>query len=102
MRNHPFDTKRDEATALIAKIADRAVSVYAKHSIRIDRQDVLLDLLAVHFKAVPLRLADLLAADDVNFLHDVGGMNRHLDRNTYQLRDSWSPRYADRSASLKG
>ena len=44
--------------------------------------------------AYKLRLDDLLAADDLNFLHDVAGINRHLDRDTYALLDGFFPRYA--------
>jgi hypothetical protein len=36
-------------------------------------------------------------ADDFNFLHDVGGINRHLDREHYLLTDHFSPRFSVRA-----
>jgi hypothetical protein len=59
---HPMDGARDAALKVIAKIADRAVRVYADHDIRINRLDILLDVSSCHFKAQRLRLDDLLAA----------------------------------------
>ena len=52
-----------------------------------------LDLTMCHFKAQRLRLDDLLAADDSNFIHDVAGINRHLDRENSVLANGFSPRF---------
>lgn len=95
---HPLDAKRSAETRTIGLIADRAILVYAKHDVRVDRLDVLMDLSACHFYAQRLRLDDLLAADDFNFLHDVGGISRHLDRENYVLNDFFSPRFSERAA----
>jgi hypothetical protein len=96
-------TKHQEARTaeleLVGKIADRAVAVYDSHNIRVDRLDTLLDVLSVHQKIQPLRLADLLAADDLNFIHDITGINRHLDRDNYKLNDGFSPRFSQRAAA---
>ena len=46
-----------------------------------EEQDLRMDLTAVHANGHPLRLKDLLVADDFNFAHDVGGIRRHLNRN---------------------
>ena len=97
-RAHPLDGPRDAAVALIKQIADRAVDVYAKCDIRADRTTIVMDLMACHFNGQKLRLDDLLMADNLNLIHDVGGINAHLDRETYQLRDGFSPRYAQRAA----
>ena len=51
------------------------------------------DLTACHLNGCPLRLADLLAADDFNLIHDVGGISGHIDRETGQLMDCFSPRF---------
>lgn len=83
---------------LIGKIADRAVAVYAQHDIRVQRIDVLMDISSCHFKAQKLRLDDLLTADDANFAHDVGGINKHLDRENGILADGFSPRFSQRAA----
>lgn len=93
---HPLDGARDAAIELIKQIADRAVLVYAKHDVRVDPTTIVMDLMACHFSGQKLRLDDLLAADDFNFIHDVGGINKHLDRETYQLTDGFSPRYSRR------
>lgn len=95
---HPMDGTRDAEMKLIGKIADRAITLYAKHNVRVERLDTLLDVMTVHQKAQPLRLADLLAADDVNFIHDITGINRHLDRETYKLNDGFLPRFSQRAA----
>lgn len=94
---HPLDVARTDEMKVLGEIADRAVFLYAKHGVRIDRVDTLLDVMAVHHKIQPLRLADLLAADDFNFIHDITGINRHLDRDNYKLNDGFSPRFSERA-----
>ena len=42
----------------------------------------------------PLDWDRLLAADDLNFLHDVGGIRRHVNRQTGKLEDHFTPRFA--------
>ncbi len=96
---HPMDGSRDTEMNIIGQIADRAGMLYAKHSARIERLDTLLDVMAVHQRIQPLRLADLLAADDLNFIHDITGINRHLDRDNYRLNDGFSPRFSLRKAA---
>lgn len=98
-QKHPLDGARDAALDLIGKIADRAVNVYAQHDVRVDRINVLLDISACHFSAQKLRLEDLLAADEFNFIHDITGINRHLDRETMALTDGFSPRFSQRASS---
>lgn len=95
---HPLDGARDAALATIGKIADRALMLYARHDVRIDRQDVLMDVTYCHFTTGQrLRLDDLLAADDVNFLHDVAGINKNLNRETGELMNCFSPRFSARA-----
>lgn len=98
-QKHPMDGKRDAAMRVIAKIADRAVDLYAQHDVRVERLDVLLDVMVCHFEAQPLRLDELLLADDMNFAHDIGGINRHLDRENRVLTDCFSPRFSQRKAA---
>lgn len=90
---HPFDTARDAALDTIKKISTRAVSVYAAHDVRIDPITVVMDLTAVHFGGTKLRLDELLAADDFNFIHDVSGINRNLNRETWELDNCFLPRF---------
>lgn len=96
-RTHPLDGARDAAIELIKKIAARAVNVYAQHETRVDEVTIIMDLMACHFHGgQKLHLDDLLAADDFNFIHDISGINRHLDRETYKLMDGFMPRFAAR------
>ena len=87
------------AMDVIGKIADRAVGIYASNDIEVDRQNVLMDVSACHFGPQKLRLDDLLAADELNFIHDIGGINKHLDRDSLKLTDCWSPRFSLRRAA---
>ncbi len=93
---HPLDGARNAALTTIGEIADRAVRLYAEFDVRIDRQDVLMDVTACHFGPQKLRLDDLLAADNFNFMHDVGGINKYLDRETNRLTDCFLPRFSAR------
>ena len=58
-----------------------------------EERDVKMDMLAAHLSA-PLRLNDLLDAPDEHFIHDIVGIERHLDRQLFYLRNSFRPRYA--------
>lgn len=55
--------------------------------------EIMMDLSAVH-SHTPLRLTALSKADDFNLAHDVGGIRRHLDRETGELTGCFVPRYA--------
>ncbi len=98
-QKHPLDGARDAALVTIGKIAARAVDLYAHHEVRVEKRDVLMDISACHFGPQKLRLDDLLAADDFNFMHDVGGINRHLDRERGVLTDCFSPRFSKHKAT---
>jgi hypothetical protein len=58
-----------------------------------DERDIKMDVVATHLHR-PLRLNDLLDADDFNFIHDIVGIERHLNRQTFTLRDHFVPRFA--------
>jgi len=82
---------------LIQQITDRAQAMARATNIRpFDRQGAAMDITAVHANGCPLRLAELLAAEDFNFSHDVFGIFRHIDRETGHLRDCFVPRSAAR------
>lgn len=63
-------------------------------------QTLQMDLAATHSK-VPLRLQDLLDADDFDFTHDIGGIMRHMDRTTGKLGGCFLPRFAEADAWQK-
>lgn len=79
---------------LIRAIAERTAAVVATHGREVDPTTFVMDLLATHGESCRLDLDRLYAADDFNLLHDVLGINRHLDRETYELRDCFWPRFA--------
>ena len=53
-----------------------------------------MDLMACHTSGCKLDLDKLAKADDFNLLHDVCGINRHLDRETGKLQHCFLPRFA--------
>lgn len=59
-----------------------------------DRKDLLMDLCATHANGCPLKLTELLAFPNFDFVHDVYGIMRHIDRNTGQLTRCFVPRCA--------
>ena len=75
--------------AVIGRIAKRAHDEYEA-----DYITVMMDIEAVHCNGNPLRLDELLKADNFNFLHDIGGINKHINRETGKLEDCFSPRYS--------
>jgi len=79
-----------EERDIIAKIAERAERVLLREYK--DRFTTMMDLEVVHSNS-PLRLADFLAADDFNFIHDIVGIRRHLNRETGNLEDCFLPRF---------
>jgi hypothetical protein len=84
---------------LIQEIVDRAAVYAAQHRVPFNRQDLWMDLTAVHANGCPLRLAGLLEAESFDFVHDVFGIIRHLDRSTGKLGGCFSPRYSIPEAS---
>ena len=54
--------------------------------------DMILDLNCVNDRT-PLRLNDLLTADDLNFNHDIIGICNNLNRSTKKLDNCFVPRY---------
>ncbi len=87
---------------LVGEIAERAERMGAKHRHVADRRkrlDYEMDITATHANGCPLRLRDLLDADDFNFAHDVFGIERHLNRETGALENCFLPRYAAPAAA---
>lgn len=77
---------------LVQAIVDRASEMYKENGPERPRLDIEMDVHAVH-TSVGLRLDDLLRADDFNFSHDIGGIARHLNRETGELEDHFLPRF---------
>ena len=83
-----------EEMELINKIADRAIAVATSLGVGYPKMDAVMDITACHSNATPLRLAELLAADDFNFNHDAFGIRANINRNTGQLENCFLPRFA--------
>ena len=58
-----------------------------------DRMSLIMDIENVHAE-IGLRLTDLLNADDLNFAHDIVGIQQNFDRKTKELQNLFLPRYA--------
>jgi hypothetical protein len=88
--------------ALIVKIVDRTLDIIAggQPLTKRDRADrrinLIMDVTACHANGNPLDLEKLAAADDFNVAHDVGGISRHIDRDTGKLLNFFSPRCSAR------
>jgi hypothetical protein len=89
----------DADRKVICKIAERASRLYLKFN-EPDKfcnlQSMDMDITAVHCNGCPLRLEDLLAADDFNFMHDVYKIIVFLDRSTGKLMYDFRPRFAQK------
>jgi hypothetical protein len=79
---------------VVSKIAKRAVCMALDAGVAYKHQDAMMDIEACHSNGCPLKLEELLAADDGNFGHDVFGIRRFIDRETGKLGDGFWPRFA--------
>lgn len=82
-----------EEQGIVNRIIARAARMARQNGDRIDRMSLDMDLAATHAHC-PLRLQELLDADDFNFSHDIFGIMRHIDRSTGLLGDCFLPRFA--------
>ena len=87
-------TVTKEEAVLQSEIANRAVEMASKARFKYKKLDALMDIAACHGNGNPLRLQELLVADDFNFAHDVFGIRNCIDRNTGKLNGTFSPRYS--------
>lgn len=80
---------------IIQQIADRATAMASNlETAAYPTVDAMMDITAVHANGCPLRLSELLAAEPFDFSHDVFGVRRHLNRETGQLENFFTPRFA--------
>ncbi len=94
MRQASFSVSTKEEARLIHKIAQRAVAMAISASFDYPIMDADIDITAAHCNGMPLKLDELLAADEFNFAHDVFGIRRHIDRVTGKIGDCFVPRFA--------
>lgn len=76
-----------EATLPVFK---RALKLYQELDVDCDSLSLHMDLALCH-QTTLLDLERLLEARDADFAHDVGGIVRHLDRETGHLKDCFVP-----------
>lgn len=87
--------------AVIEKIMQRAAAMREQRGMKVDRLSLLMDITACHLNGTPLKLAELLAADDFNLAHDVFGIERHMNRETGKLEGFFMPRFASHEAEVE-
>lgn len=80
------------------KIVKRAYEMFRSAGLSVEPITIAMDLAAVHGE-IPLLLVELADAEDFDFAHDLGGINRHMDRETGELGGCFVPRYAQRPAN---
>lgn len=87
--------KNLKETDLIRDIAARFMNTAQDIGVKLkyDGLDVQLSITAVHLNGCPLRLQELLQADDFDFAHDVGGIMTHCDHLSGRLKDNFIPRF---------
>jgi hypothetical protein len=85
-------TEQTTDAELILAIARRASALFTDHDTLNNVQDFAIDLSVVH-RRTPLRLAALLHSNEFDLMHDVLGINTHLDHVTLTLGNGFEPRY---------
>jgi hypothetical protein len=96
-----FEHTKEEGE-LVDRILDRYAALAEKQGQPVghaERLGVEMDLLATHANGCPLDFALMLEAEDFDFVHDINGIGRHLDRTTGELGGCFLPRTAKRGAS---
>lgn len=86
----PHDRKLVRAIAIRAAKLDKDFNGRAAQGVMHHEMNVT----AIHCNGNRLRLIDLLEADDLNFVHDVFGIDRHIDRDTGRLDSLFVPRFS--------
>lgn len=98
MSNVSFDMT-DAEMELIERIADRAQEAGLCRGERkprhwYERLTLIMDLAATNANGCPMDFERMLAADDFNFLHDIAGIARHINRRTGLMDHRFLPRFA--------
>jgi hypothetical protein len=75
-------------------IADRALKALTDAGISTTKIDCFMDIRYVD-EVCPLRLDEMLDADDFNFAHDIFGIYSNFNRETKQLENEFVPRFAE-------
>lgn len=76
---------------LIRRIVARALQI--NQQVPLSRLDLRRDIGMVHTNGCPLHLWALLHANEMDFIREVLGIHRHLNRETGQLDPIFAPRF---------
>lgn len=93
MKEVKFNTSPED-NSLIRAIVQRVTASDAVSNLKLHPLEISMDITACHCNGCELDLRKLNEAPLDTFLHDVLGINRHIDRNTGQLTDHFLPRCA--------
>lgn len=83
-------TTNKTSISLMGLIADRVFAEVPNYPD--DRQSLLMDLSATNANGCPIDFARLLEFPTFDFLHDIYGIRRHINRRTGELEDCFLPR----------
>jgi hypothetical protein len=83
-----------EESLVIDEIIRRFQNLAPNSPAASDKAGLMMDIEACHCNGCPLRLDELLQSNNFDFLHDVAGIYRNLDRLTGKLQDCFLPRFA--------
>ena len=79
--------------AIIQRIAKRADRMLREVGNNRGVCNISMDISAGHLN-IPLKLEELEKAEDFDFMHDVCGIIRHLNRDSGEIENCFLPRYA--------
>ena len=90
-----MEATRSEIQLILAIV--KRFEAITEGGVPLERLTLVMDVEACHCNGCPLDLEALAnAARDVDLVHDVAGIHRHLNRETGELEDCFRPRYASR------
>lgn len=76
----------------IREIVDKCKKIWRKNGVSLNKNSLQMDLIAVHGSCQKLDFDKLLNFNDFNFIHDIGGIIKNLDRKKIELKDCFLPR----------
>lgn len=86
-----------QVSAAISLVASRYQAMRKDMGLApVDMLDLHMDLTACHANGCPMDWERLNAADDFTLAHDVGGIQRHINRHTGRIEDGFLPRCASK------
>jgi hypothetical protein len=96
-----MDATRDEHRAIMS-IVQRYANLVGDH-VSVNPLSLMMDIEACHCNGCPIDLVALLNAErDTDLVHDVSGIERHMNRDTGQLDEGFTPRYSVASLAMAG